>query len=128
MPKIELEGLDELEKKLKENIKMNDVKRVVVVNGAELQQKMQEKADFRGHYGYVPGKKGKQFIKPTGALKGSVMLEIKSQGLVAEVEPEKKYAPYVEYGTRFMEAQPFVRPAFEEQEKQFKKDMQKLVR
>lgn len=35
---------------------------------------------------------------------------------------------YLEYGTRFMDAQPFVRPALEEQASKFKRDMQKLVR
>lgn len=35
---------------------------------------------------------------------------------------------YLEYGTRFMSSQPFVRPALEEQEKQFKSDLEKLMR
>lgn len=35
---------------------------------------------------------------------------------------------YLEYGTRFMDAQPFVQPALEEQSAKFKSDMQKLVR
>ena len=115
MPKIKFEGLDELEKKLKANVTLNDVKRVVKQNGAELQEKMQAKADF---------KKGYQ----TGTTKRSIGLEIKDEGLTAEVAPETEYSPYLEYGTRFMEAQPFVRPALEDQAAQFKKDMQKLVR
>lgn len=115
MPKIKFEGLDELEKKLKANVTLNDVRRVVSQNGAELQEKMQAKADF---------KKGYQ----TGTTKRSIGLEIKDEGLTAEVAPETEYSPYLEYGTRFMEAQPFVRPALEEQAAQFKKDMQKLVR
>ena len=115
MPKIKFEGLDELEKKLKANVTLNDVRRVVSQNGSELQEKMQAKADF---------KKGYQ----TGTTKRSIGLEIKDEGLTAEVAPETEYSPYLEYGTRFMEAQPFVRPALEEQAAQFKKDMQKLVR
>ena len=115
MPKIKFEGLDELGKKLKANVTLNDVRRVVSQNGAELQEKMQAKADF---------KKGYQ----TGTTKRSIGLEIKDEGLTAEVAPETEYSPYLEYGTRFMEAQPFVRPALEEQAAQFKKDMQKLVR
>ena len=35
---------------------------------------------------------------------------------------------YLEYGTRFMDAQPFVQPALEEQLPKFKSDMKKLVR
>jgi hypothetical protein len=34
----------------------------------------------------------------------------------------------LEYGTRFMEAQPFVKPAYEVQKEQFKKDLDKLVK
>jgi HK97 gp10 family phage protein len=115
MPKITFKGLDELEKKLKANVTMDDVKRVVKVNGSELHEKVQENADFTKGY-------------QTGTTKRSVTLDIKDGGLTAEVEPETEYAPYLEYGTRFMEAQPFVRPALEDQAAQFKKDMQKLVR
>ncbi len=115
MPKIKIEGLEELEKKLKDNVTLNDVKRVVRQNGSELQRRMQSKADF---------KKGYQ----TGTTKRTIDLEIKDGGLTAESGATTEYSPYVEYGTRFMEAQPFIRPAFEEQAKQFKRDMQKLVR
>ena len=48
--------------------------------------------------------------------------------MTATVEPTAEYAPYVELGTRFMEAQPFLKPAFEEQKKQFEKDLKELVR
>lgn len=115
MAHIKIDGLKELEKKLKANATLDDVKRVVKQNGSELQKKMQSKADF---------KKGYQ----TGTTKRSIGLEIKDSGLTAESGAETEYAPYLEYGTRFMEAQPFVRPALDEQAQQFKKDLQKLVR
>ena len=115
MARIKIDGLDKLEKKLKKNVTMDDVKRVVKQNGAELQKTMQGKADFKMGY-------------QTGTTKRSIGLEIKDSGLTAESGPETEYAPYLEYGTRFMDAQPFVRPALEEQETQFKSDMQKLVR
>lgn len=115
MAKIKIDGLDELEKKLKANVTLNDVKKVVKQNGAELQKKMQNKADFKMGY-------------QTGTTKRSIGLEIKDGGFTAESGPETEYSPYLEYGTRFMEAQPFVRPALEEQAEQFKSDMQKLVR
>lgn len=115
MPKISIDGLEELEKKLKDNVTLNDVRRVVRQNGTELQKRMQKKADFKMGY-------------QTGTTKRSIGLEIKDSGLTAESGPETEYAPYVEYGTRFMEAQPFVRPALEEQTEKFKSDMQKLVR
>ena len=68
------------------------------------------------------------FKKPTGNLKRSIGLEISPNGLKATVEPKTEYAAYVELGTRKMEAQPYLKPAFEEQKKQFEKDLQKLVR
>ena len=115
MAKITVKGLKELEKKLKANATMNDVKRVVQQNGAELQEKMQEKADFKMGY-------------QTGTTKRSIVLEITDGGLTAESGPTTEYAPYVEYGTRFMDAQPFVRPALEEQARQFKSDLERLMR
>ena len=63
MAKIKIEGLDKLQKVLKDNVTMDDVKRVVRHNGAQLQDKMQVKADF---------KKGYQ----TGTTKRSIFLEI----------------------------------------------------
>lgn len=115
MPKIQVKGLKKLEKALKENVTMNDVKRVVRHNGSEMQDRMQVKADFK--MGYA-----------TGETKRSITLGIKDEGFTAEVEPMTEYSPYLEYGTRFMDAQPFVNPAYNEQKKKFKKDMDKLVR
>lgn len=127
MPKITITGLDSLQKKLKDNIKMTDVQRVVKHNGSQLQRKMMQKADFKGHYEWVAGK-GKTFVKPTGTTKRSIGLSLADGNFTAIVEPTTEYSPYPEYGTRFMDAQPFVRPAFDEQKEQFKDNMQKLVR
>ncbi len=127
MAKIKIEGLEELEKKLKKDVTMKQVKDTVRKNGRALQRKIQDKADFKGHYEWVKGK-GKVFKKATGTTKRSVGLEIKDGGLTAESGAETEYSPYLEYGTRFMSAQPFTRPALEEQAAQFKSDMQKLVR
>lgn len=113
--KFTVSGIDSLTKALKENVTLSDVKRVVRKNGAELQKKIQSNADFAKGY-------------QTGTTKRSVGLEIKDSGLTTESAPETEYSPYLEYGTRFMEAQPFVRPAYEEQKEIFKDDMQKLVR
>lgn len=115
MPKLSVVGLEDLSKALKENITMQDMQRVIKHNGAGLQQKMQKHADF---------KKGYQ----TGTTKRSIHLEIVDDGLTAVVEPTTFYSPYVEYGTRRMEAQPFVRPAFDEQVVKFKSDLDKLVK
>ena len=127
MAVIKLEGVDELQKRLKENVQLDDVKRVVKHNGSELQKRIKNKAVFKGHWGYERGK-GRTFVKPSGATRDSVALEITDGGFAAEAGPTTEYAPYVELGTRFMQAQPFVRPAFEEQKKEFERDMKKLTR
>ena len=115
MAVLKVEGLDKLQKALKENITMDDVKKVLRHNGSQMQQKIQANADFAKGY-------------QTGQTKRSIGLEIKDSGFTAESGPETEYAPYLEYGTRFMQAQPFVKPAYNEQKEKFKSDMQKLVK
>lgn len=115
MPRLEIKGLDKLERSLKENVTLNDVKRVVRHNGSQMHQKMQANADFAKGY-------------QTGTTKRSIGLEIKDGGFTAEVAPETEYSPYLEYGTRFMDAQPFVKPSYDAQKGKFRSDMQKLVR
>ena len=105
-----LHEIQELQKKLKDNVTLDDVKRVVRTNGSQLQQKMQDKADF---------KKGYQ----TGATKESIRLEIVDAGFTAEVGPTTEYAEYLEYGT-----QPFIWPAFNEQVEKFRSDMLRKVK
>lgn len=112
--KIFFEGLEELDGKLKSNVTLKDVKRVVRHNGSQMQSKIQKNADFK--MGYA-----------TGTTKRSVNLQIAANGLEASSEPQTEYAPYVEWGTRFMSAQPFVRIGFAEQKEKFKRDMQKLT-
>lgn len=115
MASIKIEGLEALEKHLKKNITLNDVKRVVRKNGADLQNGIQRHAEFEKGY-------------QTGTTKRSVGLEFVDDGLTAESGPTTEHAEYLENGTRFMTAQLFVKPALEEQEGKFKGDMQKLVK
>lgn len=122
MGEIKIIGMEKLQKKLKKNVQMAEVKRVVRHNGAEMQEKAQRNAPVGtpGSTG-IPGYVG-------GTLKRSIGIDITDGGMTAEVEPTADYAPYVELGTRFMEAQPYLKPAFEEQREKFKKDMKKLTR
>lgn len=115
MAGIKVTGIKELEKALRKNATMEKIKQIVRNNGAELQTKIQENADFAKGY-------------QTSTTKRSVSLEITDGGLSAESGPETEYSPYLEYGTRFMEAQPFVRPALEEQAKKFKSGLKDLVK
>lgn len=119
---IKFEGVAKLQKAIAKNVKMDDVKRIIAQNGSELQQKAQGNADFKGHY------RGNTFVPPTGNLKEKIMLELTDGGMAAEVEPKAEYSAYVELGTRFMTAQPYLKPAWEAQMQQFKKDMDRLVK
>ena len=111
MSGIKVNGLDQLNAKLRKNMDLNVVKTVVKKNGADLQKKAQR---------YAP--------VDTGALKRSIGVNIKDGSLTAVVAPTTEYAEYVEYGTRFMESQPYVRPALGEQKQIFKKDLEKIMR
>lgn len=111
---IFFEGLEELDAKLKKNATLSDVKRVVRKNGSGLQSKIQQAAVFRRGYA-------------TGQTKRSVDLKIGANGLEASSEPTTEYSPYVEWGTRYMDAQPFVRVGFVKQKELFRKDMKRLT-
>lgn len=122
MATLKIEGIATLNKGLKKRMDMSAVKTVVKKNGSDMQKKAQRKApvgtpESTGIPGYIGG-----------TLKRSIGIDISDGGMTATVEPTAEYAPYVELGTRFMEAQPYLKPAFEEQKKQFEKDLQKLVR
>lgn len=87
------------------------VKQTVVRNAS----KMQEKA-----MGLTP--------VDTGYLERSIGLTEWPSGFGISVEPTAEYASYVEYGTRYQTAQPFMRPAFQQQQKKFKGDLDKLLK
>lgn len=123
MAEIIFNGLEELQSALRDKATLDMVKKVVKLNGAELQAQAQRNAQFKGHY------EGKRFVPPTGTLKRSIKgPEMKNGGLTARVEAEVEYAAYVEYGTRFMNAQPYMKPAFNKQKAQFKNDLQRLTK
>lgn len=128
MASVKVTGFKELEMKLKRNADMQEVKKIVKEHGAKLQSKAQRNAVFKGHFEYDKSVKALVFKEPTGNLKRQIGLEIENAGLSAEVEPKADYSAYVELGTRFMQAQPYLGPAFNEQKEKFKKDMKNLVR
>ena len=113
--KITFEGLTELKKKMLDAAEPGGVARVVRKNGAELQQRMHREAVFTQGYS-------------KGYTQKSISLKIPDDGSTAVVGPETDYAEYVEYGTRSMEPQPFVRPAFDAQKNIFLRDMNKFVK
>lgn len=126
MAGVKIIGMKKLQVKLKKNVDMSEVKQQVRKHGAQLQTKAMQNADFKGHYEWQKGE-GRVFVPPTGNLRRNIFLDITDGGMTAEVEPTAEYSAYVELGTRFMEAQPYLGPAFNEQKEKFKKDMKKLV-
>ena len=125
---FELKGLEKLQTKLQRVAKMEEVERIVEKHGTAMQKKAVNNASkFRGHY---EGRgKNKHFVKPTGATKRSISVNSsKIDRFRYRVAPGTAYAAYVELGTRKMSAQPFIKPAFDEQKKLFKNDLERLVK
>lgn len=109
---VKLSGVNELKRALKAQADASKtVGAVVKLNGAELQQKAQRNAPV-----------------DTGNLRRSINLSIKDGGMTAEVTAMAEYSGYVEYGTRFMNAQPFIAPAFNEQKDIFINDLKRALK
>jgi HK97 gp10 family phage protein len=126
--RFELKGLEKLQKKLQKVAKMEEMERIIEKNGTEMQRKAIINASkFRGHY---EGRgKNKHFVKPTGATKRSISVNSSKVGRFKyKVAPGTDYAAYVELGTRKMSAQPFIKPAFDDQKRLFKNDLERLVK
>ena len=113
---VKINGLEDLIKKFGEMKAKTEVKLIVKQNGAALQSKMERNALFVK--GYSTGQTKRSI--PVGA-------GFRDDGMTAYAGPTTDYAPYLEHGTRFMSAQPFVKPAWEVQKEQFKSDMRRLV-
>lgn len=110
MGAIKVEGVAELQAFLGDQAKLSAVRKAVMKNGARLQSRAMHNAPVK-----------------TGFLRRSIGLEIADNGLTAIVEPTASYAPYQEYGTRFMQAHPFVRPALASTEPEFERDIKKAL-
>lgn len=111
---LKIHGIKKLKIDLKDNAQMRLVKEIVKKHGASLQQEMVKNAVFKKGYS-------------TGATRRSINLLNEKGGLMARVKPTTKYSPYVEYGTRFMDKQPFVKPAFQKVKKEFVNDLKRLT-
>lgn len=108
---IEIEGLVALMNGLKKKATLSDVKRVVAVNGTELQSKAVNFSPY-----------------DTGSLSRSIKYSMLDKGFSAKVSANMNYAGYVEWGTRFMYGRLYMRRAFMRQRSIFIKDMKRLVR
>ena len=106
-------GLDKLAKDIQERAKMELVKEIVKTNGAEMQKLMINNAVFVKGYS-------------TGATRQSISGFISDGGFTYTAGAKTEYAPFLEYGTRFMASQSFVKPSFDAQKQQFLNDIEKM--
>lgn len=113
--KLRVTGTNSLMKHLRQAQNLDEVRQSVRKHGANLQQTMMDEATFTKGYS-------------KGTTKRSIALEMRDDSFTASVQPHTHYASYVEYGTRFMDAQPFVRPAFRKIEPVFISDMKRLLK
>lgn len=114
---VRINGMKELQGKLKQKERSHDkaIQKVVRHHGIKLQQTMTRKAIFTKGYSL-------------GDTQASISLEITHGGFTAMVGPQTHYSPYLEYGTRFMSAQPFVKPSLDVVKPAFIADLNKLVK
>lgn len=114
---VSLSGVKELKAALEKQARAEELAaQVVKYHGAQLQQNAQRICP-------VSHRKG----KPGGTLKRSIRLELRDKGLTAEVAATTNYASYVEYGTRYMDAQPYMRPSYEKQVYKFLRDLDHVL-
>ena len=65
----------------------------------------------------------------TGFLKANIVTDLSGWSeLNTKIHSQAPYSGFVEYGTRFMAAQPFMRPALKDVESQFRKDIENAAK
>ena len=113
---IKIVGLDKLNRKLRKNATLNDVKTVVSTNGNRLERDI--KANTK--VAYV---KGYSEQNTADSVNGNPL----DGGMSYEAGIAMSYNPYTEFGTRFMDPEPVVKPAIEKVGAQFERDMRRLT-
>lgn len=110
-----------IDKKLFNNLrkmqKLDEVKKIVKNNGAELHNKTMMAMDAQYTAGYS-----------TGNTKRRTILNLEDSGLTAKQTTDTEYIGYLEKGTRFMSARPAIKPAFDNQKVRFKADLRRLMK
>lgn len=109
---MRLDGMDELQDALSRGADIDrPVREIVKRRTSEMNRKAQRFAPVA-----------------TGDLRRSILSTYENNGLTGITRAGMNYAPYVEYGTRYMSAKPFLRPAFYEVVWSFREDLERLVR
>ncbi|WP_271401514.1 HK97-gp10 family putative phage morphogenesis protein [Salinicoccus roseus] len=114
---MELDGIDALFKKLdsmEETIE-EDVDEIVKNNTIELTMYAKENGVEAFNKGYA-----------TGFTVRSITME-RVASMHYKTISQSGHSGYLEYGTRFMEAAPFIFPAYKKVKQQFQADLKRLV-
>ena len=109
--KIEIEGGDELVRSITKRVDADRVVPVIRRNTSQAQAKAMRLAAV-----------------DTGFMKRSITMRIDISGLAGYIVAGASYSSYVEFGTRYMDSQPFMRPAAREQAPIFISDLRNLIR
>lgn len=109
---LSINGDAPLKKALQTAANMEAHKAIVKKYGSELQRTAKRNAVFTKGYA-------------TGATKRKISLELQDGGFEAKVEAGTDYAGYLEVGTRKMNAQPFMKPAFDVVQPRFIADLRR---
>lgn len=110
-------GLEDLTATLKDNVTLDDVKRIVKHNGERLVRKMVRQTTEAYVKGYSHG-------DTAGSINKAPILE--DNGLTAVVKAQTAYVEYVEGGTRYMNAEPIVLPSLDVVGRQFLNDLKRV--
>lgn len=111
-----IEGLEELKAGLKGRMDLVPVENLVKKHGAQLSSRTQENMRAAYVHGYS-----------TGRTRRSVKPIFSDAGMTVSVGPTTDYFPYLEYGTRFMNAMPTLKPAFDVQSVMFINELKRLM-
>ncbi|WP_461241128.1 HK97-gp10 family putative phage morphogenesis protein [Paucilactobacillus sp. N302-9] len=113
---IKVTGVKELRKKLVTNAKMTEVKRIVRDNTADMESHTTDLEARVYTKGYSKGDTRKQ-----------THMAIQKGGMLGIVGMGMSYDAYLEYGTRYMQPEQALTPAFLYQKKKFIEDLNKLT-
>lgn len=119
--------------------KKSNTDKVQIKNADELARKLKsysikaktevEKAVKKGCM-VIEGEAKSNAAVDTGYMRASITHQVvKNQGVTEGlVGTNTHYAPFIEYGTRKMEAQPFLRPAYDKHIPKIRKDIKEALR
>ncbi|GBG94645.1 hypothetical protein LFYK43_11040 [Ligilactobacillus salitolerans] len=112
-----VKGLDKLEQGLLKRAQIAGIKQIVRKHTTELQQKAMANASSTYVKGYS-----------TGATKKSIGIGFENGGLTGVTGLGQSYDSYVELGTRFMAAEPLLKPLFNQTKQVFISDLKRVMR